>query len=482
MERGERSGLEGLRLQAETITDGETQRVFAEKMKALSDEYYGRTGKRRTAFVRTYGCQQNVSDSERIKGLLVSMGYSEAASPEEADLVIFNTCAVREHAELRVYGNVGALKPVKEHRPDMVIALCGCMMQQQGAAEKIKKTYPFVDIVFGTGMIHRLPGMLYKVAEEGGRVFDTDCGDTVEEGLPVKRGDGIKAWLPISYGCNNFCTYCIVPYVRGRERSRRPEDVLDETRQLVDEGYRDITLLGQNVNSYGHDLGDYDFPRLLRDIDAIQGDFRIRFMTSHPKDATDALIDAVASCEKVSKHIHLPVQSGSDRILRLMNRRYTREAYLALVSRAKSAIPRLSLTSDIIVGFPGETDEDFADTLDLIEKVRFDNLFMFIYSRRTGTPAAEMPDPTTHEQKVGRLSELLARQDVITEEHMRANVGRTVRVLCEGAGKTGAGWMTGRTDSGTIVDFEGTPDDAGKFINIRISEASRLLLKGRAER
>lgn len=468
-------------MQAITITNGETQRDFADRMKARNDGLFERTGRRRTAFVRTYGCQQNVSDSERIKGLLEAMGYGEAEGPEEADLVIFNTCAVREHAELRVYGNVGALKPIKERRPDMVIALCGCMMQQKVAAEKIKKTYPYVDIVFGTGMIHRLPGMLLRVTSGEGRVFDTDCEDTVEEGLPVKRGDGVKAWLPISYGCNNFCTYCIVPYVRGRERSRRPEDVLREANGLVAAGYKDITLLGQNVNSYGNDLGNYDFPRLLRDIDAIPGDFRIRFMTSHPKDATDALIDAVASCGKVSKHIHLPVQSGSDRILKLMNRRYTREDYLALVGRAKAAIPGLSLTSDIIVGFPGETREDFLSTLDLVKRVEFDSLFMFIYSKRTGTPAAEMDDPVQHEEKVARLNELLEVQDLITERHMRAYVGKTVRVLCEGPGKTGEGWMTGRTDSGTIVDFHGGNEVAGRFIDIEITDASRLLLKGRAD-
>lgn len=468
-------------MQAKTITQSELEAcaAAASKVKELNESFFERTGRRRSALVRTYGCQQNASDSEHISGELADMGFAAASGPEDADLVIFNTCAVREHAELRVFGNVGALKPYKAARPDMIIGICGCMMQEPGAADRVKKQLPFVDFVFGTGLIHRLPGILLGVMEDGERVFVTGRGDLIEEGLPVKRAGGVYAWLPISSGCDNYCTYCIVPYVRGHERSRAPQAVLSEARELVGQGYRDITLLGQNVNSYGHDISaDYDFASLLRDVDAIPGDFRIRFMTSHPKDATDRLIGAVASLGKVSKHIHLPVQSGSDRILGLMNRRYTRADYLALARRMKAAVPGLALTSDIIVGFPGETREDFLGTLSLVKEVGFDSLYMFIYSPRPGTPAAKLDDPVPHAEKVARFNELLAVQDAVSDEKMRAFVGRTVRVLCDGPGRTGGGMMTGRTDSGAIVDFPAPAGAAGKFLDIVIKESTRLVLRG----
>jgi tRNA-2-methylthio-N6-dimethylallyladenosine synthase len=468
-------------LQAQAVSGSEfsRQRGFIERIRALSDAFLYDTGRQKMALVQTFGCQQNMSDSEKIKGMLAEMGYAQALAVEDADIVILNTCAVREHAEQRVFGNVGALKPVKARRPSMIIGLCGCMMQQEHIAGKIKGSYPYVDLVFGTGALHRLPELLYQVMTAKRRVFALEEYGGIAEGLPIRRDGSIRAWLPISYGCNNFCTYCVVPYVRGRERSRQPEAVLEEARSLITEGYRDITLLGQNVNSYGADLENgYNFSLLLREINDMQGDFRIRFMTSHPKDLTKELIQTVAECEKVSKHIHLPFQAGSDRILKLMNRRYTKAAYLELVNSAKAAIPGLSLTSDVIVGFPGETYEDFLETVDIIKQVKFDNLYTFIYSKRRGTPAEKMPDDLPHEEKVRRFSELLAVQDEITSRRLKLSEGKTVRVLCEGRGKTGEGFMTGRTDAGTIVDFEAGDDAAGRFLNVEITQAKRLMLIG----
>lgn len=449
------------------------QRHFMELVRGLNG------GKRPLAHIRTLGCQQNVSDSEKLGGMLAGMGYDFTDDMTGADLVIYNTCAVRDHAERRALGNVNALKPYKAQKPSMLIAMCGCMMQEEGAAERVKKLAPHVDMVFGTGALWRFPELLYEALTRGGRVVDTQPQDFIAEGLPMRRGDGVKGWLSVSYGCNNFCTYCIVPYVRGRERSRRPEDVLAEARKMVAAGYKDITLLGQNVNSYGNDLPEgYPFARLLREIDAIPGDFRIRFMTSHPKDATDALFHAMADCPKVARHIHLPFQSGSDRVLKAMNRRYTKEQYLALTDRAKSIVPGLSLTSDIIVGFPGETYEDFEQTLDVVRRVQFDGLFTFIYSPRRGTPAARMADPVPHEEKTRWMAELLAAQDEIGERRLSRFAGATVRVLCEGPGKTGPGWMTARTQSNTIVDFPAGPEMAGHFCRVKITKLQKFMLLG----
>lgn len=468
-------------MQAKTVSaqELERQRVYLCSVRELNSAFTRSTGRQRAALVQTYGCQQNVSDSEKIMGMLIEMGYAQASSAEEADVVIFNTCAVREHAEQRVFGNAGALKPIKARNPSMVIGLCGCMMQQEHVARRIKEHYSHVDMVFGTGALYRLPQLLYEVLSGQGRVFDLATDDLIAEGLPVRRDGGIKAFLPVSYGCNNFCTYCIVPHVRGRERSRDPEKVFAEAHELVAQGYKDITLLGQNVNSYGNDLaGGLNFSALLRRINGIEGDFRLRFMTSHPKDATQELFETIAACDKVSKHIHLPFQAGSDRILRQMNRRYTKEAYLELVGRAKAAIPGLSLTSDIIVGFPGETEEDFRQTLDVVRQVEFDNLFTFIYSKRKGTPAERMEDPVPHAEKIKWFDELLALQDAITRRKLKALEGQTLRVLCEGPGKTGEGYMTGRTDAGTIVDFEAGREAAGQFLNVRITQALKFMLLG----
>ena len=376
----------------------EQQAICAELFERLTAD-----GRRPLALVDTYGCQQNEADSEKLRGYLAEMGCGFTQDEFQADVIVVNTCAVREHAEMRVLGNVGALSHAKKARPGQIVAVCGCMVQQEHMAQKLKMSYPVVDLVFGPHELWRFPELLKQVMDarerkdDRRRVFATAKDDgAVAEGIPLRRDGTVKAWLSIMYGCNNFCTYCIVPYVRGRERSRLPEDILREARQLVEEGYRDITLLGQNVNSYGKDLDEpVDFADLLRMVSAIPGDFVLRFMTSHPKDATEKLFRTMAECEKCAHHIHLPVQSGSDRVLRAMNRHYDRAAYLEKVALARRYMPDLVLTTDIIVGFPGETEEEFEDTLSLCEQVRFDAMFTFIYSKRVGTPAASMPDPYT---------------------------------------------------------------------------------------
>ena len=341
------------------------------------------------AFVHTYGCQGNVADGERLKGMLCNMGYVLTDKVEEADLVLYNTCAIREHAQDRVYGNVGALKQYKTEKPDMIIALCGCMMQQGYVAERIRNSFRYVDLVFGTHVIYKLPEFIYRCLCTGKRVFDiTDSDGNIVEGLPIMRDGAFKAWVPIMYGCNNFCAYCVVPYVRGRERSRSFDDVVNEVELLVKQGYKEINLLGQNVNSYNKDLSEeYRFPALLRRINDIDGDFIVRFMTSHPRDCTKELIDTMADCKKIAKHLHLPVQSGNDRVLKEMNRHYDRKKYIGLIDYAYEKMPGLSITSDIIVGFPGETYEEFKDTLSLIEYVKYTSLFTFIFSPRPGTKA-----------------------------------------------------------------------------------------------
>lgn len=430
------------------------------------------------AFVHTYGCQGNVSDSERIKGQLREMGYIFVASPEEADLVLFNTCAVREHAEDRVFGNVGALKPIKEKKRDMLIVLCGCMMQQKHISERIKKSYPYVNLVFGTFAVHKLPEMLYTVLSRGKRVFEVEDEDgAIAEGLPTERDRGAKAWLPIMYGCNNFCSYCIVPYVRGRERSRLPEDILAEAKELIASGAKDITLLGQNVNSYGKnpDCG-VNFAKLLKMINDLPGDFIIRFMTSHPKDCTYELLDTMASCEKVAKHLHLPVQSGSNRVLAEMNRKYTREQYLDLIRYAKEKMPSLSITSDIIVGFPGETYEELCETVSLIKEVEYTSLFTFIFSKREGTKAANMEDPVPYAEKSKWFRELCAVQEEIAGKRTASMVGKTFRVLVEPNEKEGC--LTGRTEGNISIEFEGDESLIGTFADIKITKAMTWILYG----
>lgn len=440
-----------------------------------------RHGNTPKAFVHTYGCQGNVADSERIKGMLTKMGYTMTEDKEEADLILYNTCAIREHAEDRVFGNVGAIKRLKQTNPNLIIALCGCMMQQEHIREKIYNSYPFVDIVFGTHNQYTVPEIFKSYLLKGKRFF-ADMTETNEivEGMPALRDNSAKAWLPIMYGCDNFCSYCVVPYVRGRERSRNSADIIAEFKEIVAEGYKDITLLGQNVNSYGKGLDeDINFSKLLRSLNELDGEFTIRFMTSHPKDCTKELIDTIAECEKLSKHIHLPVQSGNNRILKEMNRHYTREKYLELISYAKEKIEGLSLTSDIIVGFPGETYEEFCDTLSLVKEVGYTSLFTFIFSSRKGTKASLMEDPVSYDEKNKWFKELCDLQEDIASEHSAKMQGKTYRVLCEGKSKTLDGYFAGRTDGNVIIEFPCDNEDLiGKFCHVKVTEPLNWLVRG----
>lgn len=437
-------------------------------------------GEKPIAYVHTYGCQQNVADGERIKGMLAKAGFDFEDKPDNADFILFNTCAVREHAEDRVFGNVGALKNIKRRHPRALVALCGCMMEQKHIADRMYKSFPFVGLVFGTHALHQFPELMYRALSTGKRVYVRDNDDfLVHEGLPVKRDGSIKGWLPIMYGCNNFCTYCIVPHVRGRERSRQREIILAEAKEMINAGYKDITLLGQNVNSYGKNLeNSVSFAQLLKEIDDIEGDYWLRFMTSHPKDCTRELIDVIADSKHVSKHLHLPFQSGSDRILKLMNRHYDRKKYLDIVNYAKSRIEDVSLTSDVIVGFPGETYEDFKQTLSLIKEVEFTSLFTFIYSPRVGTPAAEMDDPVSAEEKSKWFRELLDVQEEIASRRCSDTIGTVQKVLIEGEkGKDGI--LNARTSGNIIVETEGSPELIGTFQNVEITKAGNWILKGK---
>ena len=438
--------------------------------------------KPRLAMVDTYGCQQNEADSEKLRGYLAEMGFGFTMNEFEADVIVVNTCAVREHAEMRVFGNVGQLNHAKKEKPNQIIAVCGCMVQQEHIAEKIKKSYPIVDLVFGPHELWRFPELLKQVmfAKKRKRVFETSpCDGTVAEGIPLKRDGTVKAWLSIMYGCNNFCTYCIVPYVRGRERSRKPEDIVAEARELVAAGYKEITLLGQNVNSYGKDLKlDVDFADLIRMINDIEGEFIIRFMTSHPRDATEKLFRTMAECEKCAHQLHLPVQSGNDRVLKAMNRHYDSEKYLRQVEIARSYMPDLVITTDIIVGFPGETDEEFEDTIRLCEKVRYDAMFTFIYSKRVGTPAATMPDAATREDKQVRFDRLLEAANRISGEKHAEYEGKTVRVLVDGETGKPEYNLSSRTNGGRLVHLKGSPDLIGKFVDVKIESSNTWALYG----
>lgn len=443
-------------------------------------DYFAAFDNKPKACIITYGCQQNVSDSEKIKGYLAEIGYDFTDRQDEADLILLNTCAVREHAELKVYGNVGAMKRLKEKNPNLVIALCGCMMQQQQVQDEIRKKFRHVDIVFGPSLLVEFPKMLHSVINDHRRIFDTHEILDVVEGVPVRRDDKCKAWVTVMYGCNNFCTYCIVPHVRGRERSRKSEDILNEVRQLVSEGYKDITLLGQNVNSYGKDLEEQiDFSDLLRKINDIPGEFWIRFVTSHPKDCTHKLIDTMRDCDKICNHLQLPVQSGSTEVLRRMNRKYTREQYLDLIAYAKKQIPDLAITSDIIVGFPGETEEQFEETLSLIREVEYDNLFTFIYSKRTGTPAAVMPDQIPPEEQQRRFQKLLDVQTPICKKKNAVLEGRVLKVYAETVSKTDSNMISGHTQGGKKVDFAAPTDCIGKIVNVEITKAKTWFLEGK---
>ena len=437
-------------------------------------------GRRPLAMVDTYGCQQNEADSEKLRGYLAMMGYGFTQDEFQADVIVVNTCAVREHAEMRVLGNVGALNHSKKARPGQIIAVCGCMVQQEHMAQKLKQSYPVVDLVFGPHELWRFPELLLQVMTKHKRVFATEKNDgVVAEGIPNKRDSGVKGWLSIMYGCNNFCSYCVVPYVRGRERSRRPEDVVAEAKELVAAGYKEITLLGQNVNSYGRDLGlDVDFSDLIRMINDIPGDFLIRFMTSHPKDATEKLFKTMAECEKCAHQLHLPVQAGNDRILKVMNRGYTSEKYLAQVALARKYMPDLVLTTDIIVGFPNESEEEFEDTIKLVEQVRYDAMFTFIYSKRVGTPAAAMPDPYTREDKQRHFDRLTEVANRISGEKHKEYEGKTLRVLVDGETGRDEYNLSSRTNGGRLVHLKGDKALIGRFVVVKITASNTWALYG----
>ena len=437
-------------------------------------------GDKPIAYIHTYGCQQNVADGERIKGMLSQAGFEFEDKPDNADFILYNTCAVREHAEDRVFGNVGALKNLKAKYPRTLIALCGCMMEQKHIAERMYKSFPYVGLVFGTHALHLFPELLYKALTGSKRVYLRDNDDNmVHEGIPLRRDGSFKGWLPIMYGCNNFCTYCIVPYVRGRERSREKDIIISEAEQMIRSGYKDITLLGQNVNSYGKNLKDgVSFAELIKTIDDIDGDYWLRFMTSHPKDCTKELIDTIAQSKHISKHLHLPFQSGSDRILKAMNRHYDRKKYLEIINYAKEKIPDMSLTSDVIVGFPGETYEDFKETLSLIREVEYTSLFTFIYSPRVGTPAAAMDDPIPASEKSKWFKELLGVQEEIASKRCASMVGTVQKVLIEGE-KGKGNILNARTSGNIIVEAEGSPELVGTFQNVEVTKAGNWILKGK---
>ena len=462
-----------------TIAPAEIARQLAlcDQIRALLDQRPGQ----KLAYVDTYGCQQNEADSERLRGYLARMGYAFSPTEEGADLVLLNTCAIREHAEQRVFGNVGALTHTKRRHPEQVICLCGCMARQDHVAQRLRQSFPHVDLVFGPQLLWQFPHLLLDRLTSGKRVFATeDVPGAVAEGIPVVRQNRQKAWVSIMYGCNNFCTYCIVPYVRGRERSRDPERIVAELEQLVAEGYKDITLLGQNVNSYGKDLGmEMDFADLLARIDAIPGDFFVRFMTSHPRDASQKLFETMARCLKVAPQLHLPFQSGSSRVLKAMNRHYDRETYLDEVRRLRELIPDIVLTSDVIVGFPGETEEEFEETLSLLEEVRFDSLFTFIFSPRVGTPAAEMEDPTPMAEKKARFQRLLDLQNRISLEKHQSYIGKVLPVLVEEENDADpVNNLNCRTDGWRLVHVPGDPKLVGQRKRVKITDCSTWSLFG----
>ena len=439
--------------------------------------FWAQQGLTPKAYVETYGCQQNEADSEKLRGLLAQCGYSIAQEAEGADVVVMNTCAIREHAEQRVFGNLGALTHTKRRHPGQKIFLCGCMAGEEKVVTRIKGSFPHVDGVFSTHHLWQFPEILWNVLSKRKRQFfvDDEPG-SIAEGIPQIRSSGLKAWVSIMYGCNNFCTYCIVPYVRGRERSRQPECILEECRTLIESGVKDITLLGQNVNSYGKDLDrGVDFADLLAQIAQLPGQFLIRFMTSHPRDASAKLFDTMARYPKIAKQLHLPFQSGSSRVLKAMNRHYDRENYLEKVNYAKAVMPDLVLTSDVIVGFPGETEEEFEETVSLIQQVHYDSLFTFIFSPRAGTPAAKMEDPTPKEEKNRRFDRLCAVQNGISEEIHRGYIGTTQRCLADG--KDGE-LLTARTEGGRLVRFAGDETLIGSFLDLRITGATTWSLTG----
>ncbi len=452
---------------------------YINKVYAINAERRQNEGAAYKFYTETFGCQQNENDTERISGMLLAMGFESVPEKEKADLILFNTCAVREHAEQRVFGKVGALVPLKRANPNLKICLCGCMVQQKHIEERLS-SYKHINLIFGTGAIGRLPMNIYRLFTEEQKIIDTDeLMTTVPDDISPVRKDGLKAYVTVMNGCNNFCSYCVVPHVRGREHSRCFNSVKNEFCELVKAGYKDITLLGQNVNSYGKDTGEsLDFADLLRELNAIEGDFRIRFMTSHPKDATEKLFKTIAECDKVCNHIHLPFQSGSDRVLKLMNRRYTSSDYIALTEKARKLIPDVTFTSDVIVGFPTETEEDFQATLSLIRKVGFNGLFTFIYSSRKNTPAAVMDGQIDKETKGDRMRRLLEVQNELVWQENSKFIGKTVKVLVEGVSENDGNTLYGRTDTNIIVNFSGDKESIGNYAQVEITKALNWSLFG----
>ena len=467
----------------DTSNEIKLQEEYIKKVKKINQD------KNLKYTILTMGCQLNENDSEKLCGMLEKMGYTKTEKQNDADLSLFNTCCVRENAEDKLFGKLGELKRLKEQK-GIIIAIGGCMMQEKHITDKIKESYPFVDILFGTHTLHKFPEDLYKVIEEKRKLEDIlDIDGKIYEGLPIKRDSKIKASVTIMNGCNNFCSYCIVPYVRGRERSRQPRDIIEEVKKLAKEGYKEITLLGQNVNSYlrvereknipfEEYQGVNSFATLLRAINKIDGIERIRFVSPHPKDFTDDVIEAIANCEKVCKLVHLPLQSGNTKVLKEMNRKYTKEQYLNLVEKMKNKIPNLTLSTDIIVGFPGETDEEFEDTLEVVEKVRFEQVYMFIYSRRVGTPGDKMQNQIPEDIKHKRFDKLKALVESQIEENNKKYIGTTQKILVEGESKNNSNMLSGRTESNKVVIFEGSKELIDKIINIKIISQHMWYLKG----
>lgn len=442
-----------------------------------------RMGRTPRAWVRTFGCQGNVADSEKIMGMLLDMGCEPAQQEDQADIILYNTCAIRENAQVRLLSMVGELKRLKAANPSVIVGLCGCMMQQKERVNQIRVSYPFVELIFGTHVLYTLPELINRLLKGERRVVNYFEGEgrenPIAEGLPMRRADGVQASLQIMYGCDNFCSYCIVPYVRGREVSREPQEILQEAKEIIALGYKEILLLGQNVNSYGKGLSQpINFTQLLSQIESLEGDFRIRFMTSHPKDCTRELIDLIAQSKKICHNIHLPVQSGSNRVLRQMNRRYTKEHYLSLIEYARQKMPDVTFTTDIIVGFPGETYEDFQQTMQLCRQVRYQCMFTFIFSPRPGTRAALLDDPVPYKEKTRWLNELIALQHTISEEDNRAMEGTVLRVLVEHPSEHREGWMVGRCENGMLVQFPSTEQRVGAFCQVRITKGLRSEYEG----
>ena len=457
------------------------QYKYIDTIKQYNQDLITQTGSPVSYFIETFGCAMNQNDSERLSGMLSEMSYSECFTKAESDLIIFNTCCVRENAELKVYGHLGALKKLKATNPNLIIAICGCMMQQPEIVEYIKKTYRHVDIIFGTHNLYKLPELLNAAMTSKKTVVDIwNSSGSIAENMPIVRKDSLKAFVTVMYGCNNFCSYCIVPYVRGRERSRSIEEILHEVETLARDGCKEITLLGQNVNSYGKDLeGDLSFASLLRELNTMEGIERIRFLTSHPKDLSDELIYAIRDCDKVCEHLHLPVQAGSSKILEAMNRRYSKEQYLELLYKVRKHIPNITLSTDIIVGFPGETEQDFDETLDVVSKANFDLAYTFLYSKRTGTPAANNPNQVSEEVKKDRFDRLVALQNSICRKNNDELLGKELEVLVEGISKNSKTTYTGRTRGNKIVNFIGSPELVKKLVKVKIDTIHSFSLLGK---